>query len=125
MTPAEYNRNLPAPGDYARSWRKLNEIVARDPDQIVRIPGAIVGMAGWGYQTERASVVLRSVERALDARINARAGYVPREPREDEMSAWRDSRRVRDILTRRLRVYQFETRQARARLGHLLADRND
>jgi hypothetical protein len=42
-----------------------------------------------------------------------------------QIRLWRDSRRVRDILTIRLRVYQFETVEARSRFGHLLARYDD
>jgi hypothetical protein len=38
-----------------------------------------------------------------------------------ETGFYRDQRRVRDIILTRLRVYQFETREVRARFGHLLA----
>jgi hypothetical protein len=122
MTPAEYNRQLPAPGDYARSWRTLTTL---DPAMEISVPGFIVGMYGWGRQCVTAGEALRCVREALDRRINARAGYKPPEPREGEIPLYRDSRNVRDILTRRLRVYQFETRVARARFGHLLARHDD
>jgi hypothetical protein len=122
MTPAEYNRQLPAPGDYARSWRTLTTL---DPTMEISVPGYIVGMPGWPRQTVRAGEVLRRVREAFERRINSRAGYEPREPREGSSALYRDSRNVRDILTRRLRVYQFETRVARARFGHLLARHDD
>lgn len=37
----------------------------------------------------------------------------------------RDCRRVREIVTTRLRVYQFETPEIRFRFGHLLASYED
>lgn len=66
---------------------------------------------------------------ALERRINARGGlpeYRGRKDTTDEFYRfWRDSRAVREIHTRRLRVYGFETPDARRRFSHLLASRND
>lgn len=42
-----------------------------------------------------------------------------------QASLWRDSRQVRAIMTQRLRVYSFDTPEARKRFSHLLADRSD
>jgi len=42
-----------------------------------------------------------------------------------ENRAYRDSRAARDRVARRIRVYQFETKEARRRLGHLLSERDD
>lgn len=122
MTPAEYNRQLPAPGDYARSWKAL---LSMDPKQSVSVPGWIVGMPGWGQMSRRACEVLECVREAAASRINARAGFQPREPREGDIQLRRDSRRIRDIHRIRLRVYQFETPTAQRRFSHLLASRND
>lgn len=119
MTPAEYNRQLPIPGDYARAWRQLWSM---DPAQEIRVPGFIVGMPGWPRQAVAAGVVLRHVRAAFDRRINARAGYSPREPRDGESAHYRDSRAAAAKNTNRVRVYQFETRAARRRLSHLLSD---
>ena len=122
MNPAEYNRNIPNPGAYAKSWRILASL---PPTKIVSVPGWIVGMQGWHDQTCAAGMALEHVRKALDSRINARAGYVPREPREGFYAHYRDSRSALDHNTRRVRVYQFETRKARARLSHLLARHDD
>lgn len=122
MNAAEYNKQIPAPRAYAESWRTLTQL---PPTRIVSVPGWIVGMDGWHDQSVSAGLALLHVRKALDNRINARAGVQIREPREGESAHYRDSRNVRDILTKRLRVYQFETRAARRRFSHLLADRND
>jgi hypothetical protein len=42
-----------------------------------------------------------------------------------QASAWRDSRRARERVTRRVVVQQFETEDARRRLGHLLSTWED
>jgi len=122
MTPAEYNRHIPMPGEYARSWRILASLPA---DKTVSVPGWLVGLAGWHDQVVPAGTVLAHVRKAMDNRINARAGYTPREPREETYRLARDARAAHDHNTRRVRVYQFETKQARARLGHLLASHED
>lgn len=122
MTPAEYNRQLPSPGNYAKSWQTL---LSLDPNTEIRVPGWIVGMPGWGDQVERVGVVLRKVRDAANSRINARAGFVPREPRGGEWPLRRDARAVYDCIVNRHRVYQFETKAARSRFSHLLASRDD
>lgn len=122
MTPAEYNKRLPNPGYYAAEWRKL---LAMDPKSEISVPGFIVGMSGWGRQTERVEHVLRCIRFAMQWRINARAGFTPRTSREGDVPLYRDARAVQAILTTRLRVYQFETATARRRFGHLLAKRDD
>lgn len=67
--------------------------------------------------------------RALDRRINLKASDGQPRGRRDcyayDIAAWRDSRRIREILTRPIRHYQFETAEARARFGHLLARYDD
>ena len=122
MTPAQYNRMIPCPGEYAKSWRILASL---PPTKIVSVPGWIVGMGGWHDQTCVAGLALEHIRKALDRRINARAGYTVPEPREGHWPHARDARAALDHNTKRVRVYQFETRQARARLSHLLARHDD
>lgn len=114
--------DLPSPGWYARNWQRLTKL---DPATPVRVPGAMVGMAGWGDQVATAGEVRASCMAALQNRINARGGVVVREAREGDAALARDAARVRDIRVRRVRVYQFETRAARARFSHLLARYDD
>ena len=40
----------------------------------------------------------------------------------EQVRMMRDCRAVRDLVTRRLRVYQFETAEVRRRFSHLLSD---
>lgn len=66
--------------------------------------------------------------RAIDRRINLRAGPSPRWRKwssDYHYAALRDSRRIQDRVLRRVRVYQFETVEARRRFGHLLSSQND
>jgi len=42
-----------------------------------------------------------------------------------QIGAWRDSRRARERVTQRIAVRQFETEDARKRLGHLLSTWED
>ena len=124
MTPAEYNRHLPLPGSYARSWCELIELVRQDPDQLISVPGFIVRMKGWGRQTASARCVLREVRRALQSRINARATFVPMEPREGEAALQRDKWRIKHLADRVI-VRQFESPRVARRLGHLLSSEAD
>ena len=65
----------------------------------------------------------------VNVAINRKAGIpdVPGRKHETDYQTRlaRDCRAVRDIVTRRLRVYQFETAEVRERFGHLLARRDD
>ena len=122
MTPLEYNRQLPAPGDYARSWKIPTTM---DPETEVSVPGWIVGMPGWGRQSVKVSEVLRDLRTALQSRINARAGFQPREPREEEYRLRRDAWAIRDHFTKRVRIHSFDTLTARKRFSHLIASRDD
>jgi hypothetical protein len=79
----------------------------------------------------------REFRRALNKRINLKGGRDLRSvlnhngrrarkfDQDYETSFYRDQRRVRDIILTRLRVYQFETREVRARFGHLLASHEE
>jgi hypothetical protein len=104
-------------GIYARAWR---ELLAADP-----ATGA-----------SRASVTSLSARRDIvscDARRHERAHQPARRgdtaaaasgARTTRSRLWRDSRRVRDIANR-IRVYQFETIEARSRFADRLAGRDD
>lgn len=122
ISPVCYSKHLPCLRQYVAGWKALNAL----PDETkVTVPGFIVGMPGWPRQTSTAGAVKASMTSAMMNRINRRGDLAVREPRETEISLWRDSRRVRDILTTRLRVYQFETKAARSRFSHLLARSDD
>lgn len=108
--------SLPAPGEYARGWRKL---VALPPNVRVKRPG------GWGaHSVISASELRRELLLALDRRINIRGGNIAdNDP--IEVGWIRDARRLEDIKVRRVRVYQFERPEVRAKFGHLLASHDD
>lgn len=86
-----------------------------------------------GENSDRAKEWLREFCKALHTRINRKA-MLPVETnargwrkldRDYQISLWRDSRRVREIVTSRIRHYQFETVEARSRFSHLLASYAD
>lgn len=107
---------LPAPGAYAKAWRA---VVALPPDAEIYGPG-------WnGIKQLRSAEDMRSeMLRALDRRINIRGGDLEANVPID--IGWiRDARRLEDIKMRRVRVYQFERPEVRAKFGHLLASYND
>jgi hypothetical protein len=63
--------------------------------------------------------------RAIHRRINDRAGGLPTGRKwgaDYAAAARRDQGRIRDWVLRRVRVYQFETAEARRRYKHLLSD---
>jgi hypothetical protein len=103
-------------------------------------------LAVWaGTSDERAPEWQRDFRKALHRRIN-RKGSLPvvvnerlwnpclnalgyrqgwRKLDSDyQIALWRDSRRLHDIA-KRIRVYQFETVEARSRFSHLLANHGD
>lgn len=64
---------------------------------------------------------------ALNRRINSKVSEPPAWRKLDghyQTCLWRDARRV-EKANRRVRVYQFETAEARSRFSHLLATRDD
>jgi hypothetical protein len=65
----------------------------------------------------------------LHTAINRKAGIPDVAGRKQEAdyraSLWRDCHRVRDRVNRRVIVRQFETREVRARFGHLLTTPDD
>lgn len=103
---------LPEKGAYVAAWKRLNAL----PDH------APVSTDWTGSRP--AAQVRREFRKALDARINARAGLDAANV-EVPIELVRDARRLDDIKQRRIRVYQFESALCRARFGHLLAQRDD
>lgn len=103
---------LPGKGAYVAAWKRLNAL----PDH------AQVSTDWTGGRP--AAQVRREFRKALDARINARAGlHAANEPVAIELV--RDARRLDDIKQRRVRTYQFETALCRGRFGHLLTRHDD
>lgn len=107
-------RDLPSPGAYARAWRTVKGLPA----------GARVKHPDWARGTVTASEMLAEMRRALQRRINIRGGK-PQDNDPMPIELVRDSRRLDDILRRRVRVYQFESDECRARFSHLLARMDD
>lgn len=101
---------LPAKGAYVAAWKRLNVL----PDH------AQVSTDWTGGRP--AAQVRREFRKALDHRINARAGLDSANV-EMDIGLVRDARRLDDIKQRRIRHYQFESALCRARFGHLLAER--
>ncbi len=83
----------------------------------------------WGESDLDLAGFQQEFRRALDRRINLKVSDGKPRGRRDcyeyDIAAWRDSRRIREILTRRIRHYHFETAEARTRFGHLLARYDD
>ncbi len=102
-------------------YRKAFDHLKADPANTVRLRWSDSPMGLAEFRAE--------FRRALDRRINSKAGLNAPRGRKDtpeyQAALFRDSRRVRDILTRRMRVYQFETDEARRRFAHLLASYDD
>lgn len=66
--------------------------------------------------------------RALDHRINLKAGPYPRWRKLDDIyqtELQRDARRIRDCVTRRYALHQIMTPELRARFGHLISTVDD
>jgi hypothetical protein len=63
----------------------------------------------------------------VEVAINRKAGIpdVTQDERDEFIKLWRDSRRIQEIKSRRIRHYQFETETARSRFGHLLSRYDD
>jgi hypothetical protein len=65
---------------------------------------------------------------ALDRRINSKGGLVEIGRKYDslyQIAMYRDCMAARDHSQRRIRIYQFETVEARRRLSHLLSRYDD
>lgn len=70
----------------------------------------------------------RKLDALINGAINKKAGWGPRgrkDSPEYAAQAYRDQQAIRRRITQRVRVYQFETPEARRRFGHLLSRRDD
>jgi len=102
-------------GVYARAWRT-----------ILTMPRDAM-LPGFAHFPEPAESVLHAMRGMLSEVINRhdRAYGIGRKWDNDyQVRMWRDSRRLRDIANR-IRVYQFESEEARSRFSDLLATRDD
>ena len=102
-------------GVYANAWRQLLKAA---PNERIK---------GFGYFAERAADILSAMRGGLSERINRNIpgyGQGRKWDNDYQVKLWRDSRRVQDIA-KRIRVYQFETEEARSRFSDRLANRDD
>lgn len=87
------------------------------------------GREAWRGETMTRAEAQRQLTDLIDVAINRKAGVPDVIGRRDEsshlISLRRDQRRLEDIRRIRLRVYQFETAEVRARFSHLLASFDD
>lgn len=100
---------------YAAAWRAL-KVMPKDAQ-----------VNGFAWHHESVESILHAIRGGLSERINrhdARHGKGRKWDNDYFVQAWRDSRKLRDIANR-VRVYQFETQEAKMRFGHLLASYND
>lgn len=105
---------LPLRGAYVAAWKK-----------VLRAPPGTEFRKDWHtvLTVEEAKAEFSS---CVNRRVNERGGEGWRNTRTDlEISFRRDQRRVMEILSSRIRHYQFETEECRNRFGHLLADRSE
>lgn len=100
---------------YKRAFATLKS----NPNARIRMNWACDGLDLQGFR--------RNFVNALNRRINLKVDQ-PRNWRkldpQWQIAAWRDSRRLQD-MARRIRVYQFETTEAKARFGDRLARYDD
>lgn len=105
-------------GVYVRAWKNAKEL-----------PGDTIlpyGPGSWSPIT--VDECLRRMRASIHDRINkhVKTYGVGRKWKSDwQISAWRDSRKLRDHADRRVRFYQLETAEARGRFSHLLARHDD
>lgn len=100
---------------YVKAWRALLEA---DPEERI---------AGFSYSSERAADILREMRYGMHDRINRHLpgfGCGRKWKADYQIRLARDAGRLRDIA-RRIRVYQFESSEARSRFSHLLASPDD
>jgi hypothetical protein len=112
--------NLPNPGAYARTWRRVLDAAKTQPGA-VQSTGKFYGKSVAQIADEYA--------KALQDRINARdpKTCAPRGKKDSQdyfWSAMRDARKLQEKNTKRIRFYQLETQVARQRFAERI-DRYD
>jgi hypothetical protein len=92
----------------------------------VRVPGR----DNWGHYMDSLEAATRLYKMQAEAILRKAGSLPPLNHRGKPCRKWdameqtrmvRDCYRVRDRVTRRVRVYQFETAEVRRRFGHLLS----
>lgn len=105
-------------GQYAKAWRMVKAAPAG-----TEFKSSLCGLASATREE-----ILRQFTEGLHDRINLR-GRIKAGGRKDsadyQTRLRRDQRAIRDRVTRRVRVYQLETAEARARFSHLLSSYGD
>lgn len=102
-------------GTYVKAWKALK---AAQPAERI---------AGFGLFPEPAADILREMRYGMMDRINRKVpgfGCGRKWDSDYQASLFRDSRRLQD-MAKRVRVYQFETIEARSRFADRLASRDD
>ncbi len=115
-------RYSPHAAAYVKTWRLLKQaMIEHGSDCSIR--------KGWDGWPSTVGKEYREVLKALDRRINARAGLnVPRGKKDCidwYYRAYRDQQAIQRHMLDRVRIYQFETRQCRERFAHLLSSYDD
>lgn len=112
---------LPDPGGYV--WAVVMARAA-----LRRGKHVVWGRPGFGREWRTEAEFNAEFFRALTRRINARGAPEPtgrKHTPEYQLDLKRDARDLSNILTRRIRVYQFRTPTFRARFAHLLSRYDD
>jgi hypothetical protein len=100
-------------GKYVEAFKTLK---STNPDTLIK---------GFWHESEKASLVLKEMRKAIHTRINASNAITRKMKYDYQISLYRDSQKVIGFKTRRIRFYQFETKEFKTRLGHLISDRDD
>jgi hypothetical protein len=110
-------------GAYARGWKRIKEQCADGTHWEQST------VTNWDHFPVSAIDVLRDLRAAMHDRINRhdttnRAAFSART--DGRWWQWkRDQRALHDSINNRVRVYQFETPDVRARFSHLLSTHED
>lgn len=107
-------------GTMARAYRKAFDHLKADPENTVVMRRYDKPMNLEEFR--------REFLKALDRRINLKGEVEPKGRKTDYDYEWRlrrDARAIFDRNTKRIRIYQFETEEARKRFSHLLSSYGD
>jgi hypothetical protein len=106
--------NYPHVKEYVVSWKKAIQLAKDQPELIIRID--------WNME-KTAADTLKWFISALNNRINSRGQDYQRGKNDCQDYYWqarRDQRAIRDRLSHRLIIRQFETKECRNRFSYLL-----
>jgi hypothetical protein len=112
--------NYPKVSSYVATWKQVIELAKTSPDSPVKLD--------W-CATVTAQDARRTFLAALNKRINHRAGLAVARGKKDceeySIREYRDQQAIQDKLTKRIRIYRFETKEVQKRFSYLLDDRNE